>query len=68
MSNFMAKIWRNCLEHGTQKFEDCPVRYKNQVRILLKQDVKDQIIRAEDYKTITGEEYVEDTTTSTTTA
>ena len=66
MANFMAKIWRNCLENGTQKWADCPTKYKNQVRILLKKDVKDEIIRAEDYKTITGEDYVDDSASSTT--
>ncbi|MGN1382623.1 MAG: XkdX family protein [Eubacterium sp.] len=58
----MARIWKRRIEDGTQKFEKCPTRYKNQVRELLKQDVKDGIIRAEDYKAITGEDYVEDTT------
>jgi hypothetical protein len=57
MANYMAMIWRNCLERGSQEFSKCPVRYKNQVRILLKQDVKDQIIRVEDYEKITGEKY-----------
>lgn len=56
---FMARIWKRRLEDGTQEFSKCPTRYKNQVRELLKQDVKDGIIRAEDYKTITGEDYTE---------
>lgn len=57
---FMARIWKRRIEDGTQKFEKCPTRYKNQVRELLKQDVKDGIIRAEDYKTFTGEDYTEE--------
>ena len=57
---FMARIWKRRIEDGTQKFEKCPTRYKNQVRILLKKDVKDEIIRAKDYKAITGEDYTEE--------
>ncbi len=57
---FMARIWKRRIEDGTQEFSKCPTRYKNQVRELLKQDVKDGIIRAEDYKTFTGEDYTEE--------
>jgi hypothetical protein len=65
---FMARIWKRRLEDGTQEFSKCPTRYKNRVRELLKQDVKDGIIRAEDYKSITGEDYVDDSASTTTTA
>ncbi len=53
----MAKIWRNRLEAGTQKFEDCPDRYKEDVKALLKADVASGKITAERYKEITGEKY-----------
>ena len=66
MANYMAMIWRNCLERGSQEFSKCPVRYKNQVRILLKQDVKDQIIRVEDYEKITGEKYEDESANANT--
>lgn len=66
MANYMAMIWRNCLERGSQEFSKCPVRYKNQVCILLKQDVKDQIIRVEDYEKITGEKYEDESANANT--
>ena len=53
----MAKIWRNRLIAGTQKFEDCPERYKESVLAMLRQDVIDGVITAEQYKDITGEDY-----------
>ena len=52
----MAKIWRNRIIAGTQKFKDCPNRYKDKVIELLKEDVKNKVITAEKYKEITGEE------------
>lgn len=56
MANFMARIWVRRLEAGTQKFESCPTRYKEQVKTILKQDVEDNVISADKYKEITGEE------------
>ena len=53
----MAKIWRNRLIAGTQKFEDCPARYKGEVVALLRQDVADGTITAERFKEITGMDY-----------
>lgn len=53
----MAKIWRNRLIAGTQKFEDCPERYKESVFLMLRQDVIDGVITVEQYKDITGEDY-----------
>lgn len=56
MANFMARIWARGLERGTQKYADCPVRYKEQTKAILKQDVEDNVISADKYKEITGEE------------
>lgn len=56
MANFMARIWARALERGTQKYADCPVRYKEQTKAILKQDVEDNVISADKYKEITGEE------------
>jgi hypothetical protein len=53
----MAKIWRNRLEAGTQKWEDCPEKYRADVLKLLKDDVKKGKITAERFKEITGEDY-----------
>lgn len=53
----MAKIWRNRLEAGTQKWEDCPEKYRVDVLKLLKDDVKKDKITAERFKEITGEDY-----------
>lgn len=53
----VAKIWRNRLEAGTQKWEDCPDKYKPKVNILLREDVANGVITAERYEEITGEPY-----------
>lgn len=53
----MAKIWKNRLEAGTQKWEDCPEKYREAVDALLRKDVEDGVITAERYEEITGEEY-----------
>ena len=38
----MPKIWRNCIEAGTKKFEECPSRYQEEVLALMRQDVLDE--------------------------
>lgn len=53
----MAKIWRNRLEAGTQKWEDCPEKYRADVLKLLKDDVRKGKISPERFKEITGEDY-----------
>ena len=55
--DIMAKIWRNRLIAGTQKFEYCPARYKDEVVALLRQDVADGVITAERFKEITDIDY-----------
>lgn len=55
----MPKIWRNRIEAGDQKFADCPQKYKNQVLELMRQDVKDGIITAEQFEELTGIPYEE---------
>ena len=40
----MPKIWRNCIEAGTKKFEDCPERYKEDVLAIMRQDVVDGLM------------------------
>ena len=37
----MAKIWRNRIWAGTQRFEFCPSRYKTQVIDLMREDLED---------------------------
>lgn len=54
----MAKIWRNRLIAGTQKFSDCPEKYKTEVVVLLREDVANGIITAERFKEITDMDYV----------
>ena len=56
----MEKIWRNRLEAGTQKWEECPEKYRAKVDALLKEDVASGKITAERYKEITGNDYVAD--------
>ena len=53
----MAKIWRNRLIAGTQKFEDCPDKYKSDVVALLRNDVANGVITAARFKEITGMDY-----------
>lgn len=53
----MAKIWRNRIIAGTQVFEDCPAKYKDAVLALLRQDVADGVITAEQFKELTGQDY-----------
>lgn len=55
--DIMAKIWRNRLIAGTQKFEDCPAKYKDEVVALLRQDVADGVITAKRFKEITDMDY-----------
>ena len=55
----MAKIWRNRIIAGTRSFEEVPHTWKEQVRDLLRADVENNVITAEEYETITGEPYNE---------
>lgn len=55
----IAKIWRNRIEAGTKKFADCPARYQDKVLTLMRQDVIDGIITAEQFETLTGIPYEE---------
>lgn len=48
----MAKIWRNRLEAGTQKWSECPEKYRSDVDALLKADVANGIITQEKYDEI----------------
>lgn len=48
----MAKIWRNRLEAGTQKFSDCPQRYRAAVIELLEADVEAGVITEDKYQEI----------------
>lgn len=53
----MSKIWRNRIIAGDQKFEDCPARYKAQVLALLRIDVENGTITADQFEELTGEPY-----------
>lgn len=55
----IAKIWRNRIEAGTKKFADCPVKYQKDVLKLMRQDVVDGIITAEQFENLTGIPYEE---------
>lgn len=55
----IAKIWRNRIEAETQKFDDCPTKYRAQVLALMRQDVVDGIITKEQFEELTGEPYEE---------
>lgn len=67
----LARVWRNCIERGTQKLGTCPIRYRRDVVKLLQDDYKEEIftknmmtnlinkgmLTAEEYQEITGEAY-----------
>ena len=53
----MAKIWRNRLEAGTQVWADCPAKYRDAVKALLRADVESGKITTERYREIVGEWY-----------
>ena len=53
----MAKIWRNRILAGDKEFSHCPQRYKAQVLALLRLDVQDGTITAEQFEELTGQPY-----------
>lgn len=56
----MAKIWRNRIEAGDKLFRDCPTRYKAQVLALMRIDVVNNVITAEQFEELTGQPYNEE--------
>lgn len=55
----IAKIWRNRIEAGTQQFADCPAKYQDKVLTLMRQDVVDGVITAQQFEELTGQPYEE---------
>ena len=53
----MAKIWRNRILAGDKTFNECPIRYRQQVLALLRNDVENNIITAEEFEDLTGIPY-----------
>ena len=53
----MAKIWRNRIIAGDKTYDECPQRYKSQVLALLRQDVENGVITAEQFEELTGQPY-----------
>lgn len=53
----MAKIWHKRILAGTQVFEDCPLKYKADVKAMFIEDVQNGVISAEQYEEIIGEPY-----------
>ena len=53
----MAKIWHKRIIAETQKFQDCPDRYRNDVLALLRLDVFNHAITEEKFTELTGEIY-----------
>lgn len=67
----MAKIWRNRIEAGTKMLSHCPVKYRDDVIALIREDiengdytidklkklVEDGMMAEEEYAEITGEDY-----------
>ena len=55
----MSKIWRNRILAEDKTFDECPKKYKAQVLALLRIDVENNIITAEEFENLTGEPYAE---------
>lgn len=55
----MAKIWRNRIIAGDQRYSDCPAKYRAQVLTLLRADVENSVITAEQFEELTGQPYNE---------
>lgn len=53
----MNRIWANRLEAGTKTWDECPASRKTAVDAILRQDVADGKITAEQYEEITGNPY-----------
>ncbi len=53
----IAKIWRNRIEAGDQLFKDCPKKFKDQVLTIMRQDVVDGVITAEQFEELAGQPY-----------
>lgn len=53
----MSKIWRNRIEAGDKLFSECPVKYRAQVLALMRIDVVNNVITAEQFEELTGEPY-----------
>lgn len=51
----VSKVWHKRILAGTQKYADCPLKYKGDVKKLLIEDVENGVITAEQYEEITGE-------------
>lgn len=56
----MAKIWRNRIIAGDKTYAECPQRYKAQVLALLRQDVENGVITADEFEELTGQPYNEE--------
>lgn len=55
----VARIWRNRIEKGTQQFSNCPDLYRQKVLTLMRQDVVNGVITAEQFEELTGQPYEE---------
>lgn len=55
----MIKIWANRLVAGTKAWDDVPTSRKEGVKAELAKRVEGNVISAEKYKEITGEDYAE---------
>ena len=53
----MSKIWRNRIIAGDKTYQECPQRYKAQVLALVRLDVQDGTITAEQFEELTGQPY-----------
>ena len=54
----MAKIWRNRIIARTRTFDEVPIAWKQQVKMLLRADVKSGVITVQEYEELVGEPYI----------
>lgn len=55
----MAKIWRNQIIDGKKTFDRVPWTWQREVKALLREDVRNDVITASEYEDIVGEPYFE---------
>ena len=53
----LAKVWWKRIKAGTQNYNDCPQKYKADVKELAIEDVENGVITAEEYEELIGEPF-----------
>ena len=54
----MAKIYWRTIKRGTRTLAEVPANLKEEVKVLAKQDVINNVINEDQYKEFIGEDYI----------